>query len=179
MRTVGARRFPVGPSIAARSAASSGGDFLRSKVITLFPLATITRDALRARRSASSAPSLLRLAETSSLKSMPRVARNPCERAELVHPFRRYPQSTCFFIGSLLPMTWPGAEALRRIRSEQPHLHRKLLPGDLHPHQGPSPLQLILEPLQVGAVPLLAAAHSLRGHTVQQPERAAASRPRG
>jgi hypothetical protein len=70
MRSVGALRFPVGPSIAAARVSSSGGAVM-SKVTTFLPLATTTVDAERANSRAASRPLRILVASTISPTDQP------------------------------------------------------------------------------------------------------------
>jgi hypothetical protein len=85
VRSVGARRFPVGPSIASTHAfgALPPGE----KVSTFLPLATTTLLAPFARLAASLRPSL-REAGTTSRASMPLASRNLDARVQDVQPLR-------------------------------------------------------------------------------------------
>ncbi len=86
-RTVGARRFPVGPRIAFNSSASLGGFFMSNVTVDL-PLATMTFAADFASLSASARPSRTFFASTTSAGSILFFARNPCDRPHEVHPLR-------------------------------------------------------------------------------------------
>lgn len=81
----GARRFPVGPSIA--STTSEDARPAGSNVWSLRPLATITLDARRTRACASFRPSF-REAETCSAISISPASRNLDALTQEVQPFR-------------------------------------------------------------------------------------------
>ena len=84
-RISGARRFPVGPSMASTRFLGALPPGLNSS--SFLPLATYTRVASLASRAASARPSFLP-AETFSLTSIPWVSRNLDTLVQLVQPFR-------------------------------------------------------------------------------------------
>ena len=85
-RSVGARRFPVGPSIFSTTSLSF--DFLTSNTSSFFPFATYTFEEPLAISSASDAPSF-RLAGISSLISTFLASKTLDARVQLVQPFRK------------------------------------------------------------------------------------------
>lgn len=84
-RRVGARRLPVGPSIASTASFGALPAVLNS--LTFFPLATISFDDSLASAAASERPSL-RLAGTISFGSIPLASRNLDARVQDVQPLR-------------------------------------------------------------------------------------------
>src|SRR5262249_4401907 len=80
LRTVGARRFPVGPMRSFVSSSSVGGAFFMSTWTTFLPLATNRSVAAFASSSASAGPRRCFFASTSSTTETFSCARNSCAR---------------------------------------------------------------------------------------------------